>query len=69
LISEYTPLFGFMESGYRLAVVLALLFDALTTIFLTIFLLALAWVRSHPRPAQQPAAHDRHSGQRASIAA
>jgi hypothetical protein len=69
LISEYTPLFGFMESGYRLAVVLALLFDALTTVFLTIFLLALAWVRSHPRPAQQPAAHDRHSGQRASVAA
>jgi hypothetical protein len=34
LISEYTPLFGFMESGYRLAVVLALLFDALATVFL-----------------------------------
>jgi hypothetical protein len=37
LISEYTPLFGFMESGYRLAIVLALLFDALTTAFLGIF--------------------------------
>jgi hypothetical protein len=34
LVSEYTPLFGFMESGYRLAVVLALVFDALTTVFL-----------------------------------
>jgi len=39
LISEYTPLFGFMESGYRLAVVLTLLFDGMTTIFLGFFLL------------------------------
>ncbi len=37
LISEYTPLFGFMESGYRLAVVLALLFDSLATLFLGTF--------------------------------
>ena len=40
LISEYTPLFGFMESGYRLAVVLTLLFDVMTTAFLGFFLLA-----------------------------
>jgi hypothetical protein len=39
LISEYTPLFGFMESGYRLAVVLTLLFDGLTTVLLGFFLL------------------------------
>jgi hypothetical protein len=39
LISEYTPLFGFMESGYRLAVVLTLLFDVMTTAFLGVFLL------------------------------
>jgi len=39
LISEYTPLFGFMESGYRLAIVLTLLFDVLTTAFLGVFLL------------------------------
>jgi uncharacterized protein YacL len=38
LISEYMPLFGFMESGYRLAVVLTLLFDVLTTVFLGFFL-------------------------------
>ena len=38
LISEYRPLFGFMESGYRLAVVLTLLFDGLTTVFLGLFL-------------------------------
>jgi hypothetical protein len=39
LISEYTPLFGFMESGYRLAIVLTLLFDVLTTAFLGFFVL------------------------------
>jgi len=38
LVSEYTPLFGFMESGYRLAVVLTLVFDGLTTAFLGVFL-------------------------------
>jgi hypothetical protein len=40
LVSEYTPLFGFMESGYRLAIKLTLLFDGLTTAFLGLFLLA-----------------------------
>jgi hypothetical protein len=39
LISEYRPLFGFMESGYRLAIDLTLLFDGLTTVFLGFFLL------------------------------
>ena len=38
-LSETTGLFGFMESGYRLAVVLTLLFDVLTTAFLGFFLL------------------------------
>jgi hypothetical protein len=38
LISEYMPLFGFMESGYRLAIVLTLVFDGLTTVFLGVFL-------------------------------
>jgi hypothetical protein len=42
LVSEYTPLFGFMESGYRLAIVLALLFDGLTTLFLGAFVLIVA---------------------------
>ena len=45
LVSEYMPLFGFMESGYRLAVVLALLFDALTTVFLGVFVLTVASAR------------------------
>ena len=39
LISEYMPLFGFMESGYRLAIVLTLVFDGLTTLLLGLFLL------------------------------
>ena len=47
LVSEYMPLFGFMESGYRLAVVLALLFDALTTVFLGAFLLLVTQARCH----------------------
>jgi hypothetical protein len=42
LISEYMPLFGFMESGYRLAVVLTLVFDGLTTLFLGVFLAVVA---------------------------
>jgi hypothetical protein len=42
LISEYTPLFGFMESGYRLAVELTLLFDVTTTVFLGAFLALVA---------------------------
>jgi len=33
LVSEYTPLFGFMESGYRLAIVLALAFRRLDDCF------------------------------------
>ena len=41
LVSEYTPLFGFMESGYRLAIVLTFLFDGLTTAFLGFFLLSI----------------------------
>jgi hypothetical protein len=48
LVSEYTPLFGFMESGYRLAIVLTLLFDGLTTVFLAVFLAALAPRLIHP---------------------
>jgi hypothetical protein len=45
LVSEYTPLFGFMESGYRLAIVLALVFDASTAVFLGAFVLTVARAR------------------------
>jgi len=42
LISEYTPLFGFMESGYRLAIWLTLVFDVMTAVFLGVFVVATA---------------------------
>ena len=47
LVSEYTPLFGFMESGYRLAIVLAIVFDVLATVLLAAFvaLVVRAWLR------------------------
>jgi hypothetical protein len=47
LVSEYRPLFGFMESGYRLAVVLTLVFDILATLFLGVFVLIVARARRH----------------------
>jgi hypothetical protein len=37
LVSEHTPLFGFMESGYRLAIVLTLVLDGLTIALLGAF--------------------------------
>jgi hypothetical protein len=37
-----------MESGYRLAIVLTLLFDGLTTAFLGLFLLIIAPQLIHP---------------------
>ena len=48
LISEYWPLFGFMESGYRLAIVLTLVFDSLTTIFLGLLVFIVARARRNP---------------------
>jgi hypothetical protein len=42
LISEYRPLFGFMESGYRLAIVLTIVFDGLATVLLGTFILIVA---------------------------
>ena len=53
LISEYRPLFGFMESGYRLAIVLALVFDATTTAFLGAFLLTEASARATARSSRR----------------
>jgi hypothetical protein len=37
LISEHTPLFGFMEHGYRFAIVLALVSEAVASALLTLF--------------------------------
>jgi hypothetical protein len=47
LYSEYAPLFGFMESGYRLAIVLALVFDVATSVFLGAFVLMVVRARRH----------------------
>jgi hypothetical protein len=45
MYSEYHPLFGFMESGYRLAIQLTLIFDSLTTVLLGAFLVELVRTR------------------------
>ena len=38
LISEHTPLFGFMEHGYRFVIVLTIAADAASIVMLTLFL-------------------------------
>jgi hypothetical protein len=48
LISEHTPLFGFMEHGYRFAIVLALASEAVAILMLTLFV-----VRG-PHPSWRP---------------
>jgi hypothetical protein len=59
LVTEYTPLFGFMESGYRLAIVLSLLFEGLATVLLAAFVATVVLDR---RPAgRAPGAHRRPS--------
>jgi len=57
LVSEYMPLFGFMESGYRLAVVLTLVADGATTVFLGVFLAVVGprLLRRGPAAARRPA--------------
>ena len=47
LVSEYTPLFGFMEAGYRLVIELSLLFESLATLLLAAFIATLARDRHH----------------------
>jgi hypothetical protein len=39
LISEHTPLFGFMEHGYRFVIVLTIAADSAAIVMLTLFLL------------------------------
>ena len=56
LISEYRPLFGFMESGYRLAIVLTLVSDTLATVLLGAFVLIVARARrNHGASSVHPA--------------
>lgn len=38
LISEHTPLFGFMEHGYRFSIVLAITSEGVAVVILTLFL-------------------------------
>jgi hypothetical protein len=52
LVSEHTPLFGFMEHGYRLAIVAALVAEAIAAVSLTVLLTCI--VRSTPRLGRRP---------------
>lgn len=51
LVSEHTPLFGFMERGYRLEIVIALAAEAVATFSLVVFLACI--VRWTPRLGRQ----------------
>jgi hypothetical protein len=51
LVSEHTTLFGFMEHGYRLEIVLALAAEAVATVSLAVFLACI--VRWTPRLGRQ----------------
>jgi hypothetical protein len=42
LISEQTPLFGFMESGYRQAIIISIVLEVATTLLLGTFLVRLS---------------------------
>jgi hypothetical protein len=57
VISEHTPLFGFMEHGYRFVIVLAIASDAAAVAVLTLFLIrGRAGVR-RPGVAHAPPGH------------
>lgn len=50
LVSEHTPLFGFLEHGYRLEIVLALAAEAVATGSLAVFLACIVrWTPRHGR--------------------
>ena len=51
LISEQTPLFGFMESGYRQAIVISIVLEVATGLLLGAFLVGLS-SGSERRPAR-----------------
>jgi hypothetical protein len=51
LISEQTPLFGFMESGYRQAIVISIVLEVATTLLLGTFLVGLSRAGRKRRPA------------------
>jgi hypothetical protein len=43
LVSEHTPLFGFMEYGYRQAIVVSIATEIVATVFLGAYLTAAPW--------------------------
>jgi hypothetical protein len=53
LISEHTPLFGFMEHGYRFAIVLALGSEAVAIALLTLFVVCTPHSTSTPGAASE----------------
>jgi hypothetical protein len=60
LVSEHTPLFGFMEHGYRLEIVVALAAEAVAMVSLAVFLVCV--VRWTPRPGRQEPTKRRATG-------
>jgi hypothetical protein len=56
LTSEHTPLFGFMEHGYRFVIVLTIASDAAAIAILTLFLIR---TRTGPRSPTAPPSHKR----------
>ena len=52
LVSEHTPIFGFMEFGYRLEIILALAAEAIATVALTVFLACIVR-RTHQQTKQR----------------
>jgi hypothetical protein len=56
LISEHTPLFGFMEHGYRFVIVLAIASDAVAIALLALFLVR---ARISPRIPRAVPTHER----------
>jgi hypothetical protein len=61
LVSEHTPLFGFSEHGYRFAIVLALVSEAVVMVMLALFLIAeRRRARLAAPPSRRGRAGDRH---------
>ena len=55
LVSEHTPLFGFMENGYRTAIILSFVAEGATVIFLGTYLTALLGGGGAPTPPRASA--------------
>jgi hypothetical protein len=61
LVSEHTPLFGFSEHGYRFAIVLALVSEAVVMVMLALFLIGeLSQTRLAAPPSRPGRTDDRH---------